>query len=334
MSRRPAALLFALLSLVNASAAEVIPPVVQAPSASGVIRLWGNAALLPVVARWQSSFQKISPTARIEPHLTGSDVAMSALATGAADLALIGREPTAVEVKAFEWIYRWQPTRIEVLTGSLATPGRSPALVVFVHRDNPLAGLTLAQLDALFGAERLRGAPAQLATWGQLGLGGEWAARPIHLLAPDTESGTGRFFRAAALGDSRKLHWDALREFSDTPGPRPAHDAAQKILAALAADPFGLAVASLPAAADGLAVKPIALDGVAATRETVAARAYPLARAVVALVNRAPGQPLDPLLREFLRHALGAEAQREAALAGGCFPLPADLVREQLKKLE
>ena len=334
MSRLAAALFLVVLPLVRARAAEVIPPVVPAPSASGVIRLWGNAALAPVVARWQASFQRSFPPARLEPHLTGSDVAMSALATGAADLALLGREPTAAEVKAFEWIYRWRPMRLEVLTGSLATPGRSPALVVFVHRDNPLAGLTLVQLDALFGAERLRGAPARLATWGQLGLGGEWAARPIHLLAPDTESGTGRFFRAASLGDSRRLHWDALREFSDTPGAPPAHDAAQKILAALAADPLGLAVASLPADAARLAVKPVALDGVAATRETVAARAYPLARPVVALVNRAPGQPLDPLLREFLRHALGPEAQREAALASGCLPLPAELAREQLKKLE
>jgi phosphate transport system substrate-binding protein len=334
MMRPLAALLFALLSLVAARAAEVILPVVPAPSANGVIRVWGNAALAPVIARWQLSFNKKFPAARIEPHLTGSDVAMSALATGTADLALLGREPTAAEVKAFEWVYRWRPARIDLLTGSLAAPGQSPALVVFVHRDNPLAGLTLAQLDALFCVERLRGAPARLATWGQLGLGGDWAARPIRLLAPDTESGTGRFFRAAALGDSRKLHWDALREFSDTPGAHPAHDASQKILAALAADPLGLAVASLPAATDGLAVKPIALDGVAATRETVAARTYPLARPVLALVNRAPGQPLDPLLRDFLSHALGAEPQREAALASGYLQLSAELAREQLKTRE
>src|SRR5207302_1538038 len=103
------------------------------------------------------------------------------------DVALLGRDATAPEVKAFEWIFRYRPTRIEIMTGALDQPGQSPAVVVFVHAGNPLEKITYAQLDDLISAERLRGGRTEIRTWGGLGLGGDWAARPVHILLPDTE---------------------------------------------------------------------------------------------------------------------------------------------------
>lgn len=313
------------LACLATSAFAALPPPAAPPEAAGVVRVWGPAELQPLLRRWQAVFGRTHPTARFASRVAGSDAGLPGLYTASADLALLGREATPAEVKAFEWIFRYKPTALEIATGSLDRAGCSPALVLYVHRDNPLATLTLAQADALFGSERLRGAPAAVRTWEQLGVGGRWQGQPIHLYAPDMEEGTGRFFRSVVLRDSRMLDWEQLREFPDQPPPGRGHDAAARILAALADDPLGLAVAG--GRCDDPRLKPLALaaDGppVAPTRETVTARTYPLARAIYAYVNRAPQAPFPPKLREFLDYVLSADGQREVAAHGAYLPLPA-----------
>ncbi len=329
---------FLFLAAAQVVAFAALPPPVDPPEAEGVIRVWGTAELQPLLERWQAGYRRTHPASRFETRLTGSDVGLPGLYTRRADIALLGREATVAEVKAFEWIFRYKPAAVEVATGSFGAPGRSPALVVLVHRDNPLAKITLAQLDAAFGSERLRGAPANLRTWGQLGLTGEWRDRPIHLFAPDTEEGTGRFFRSVVLHDSRMLAWERLREFADTKGTPSKHDAGQKVIDALANDPLGLAVAG--AGLDDVQVKPVAVavaaDGpfVVPSRASVAARAYPFARPVFAYVNRAPGAPLAPKVRDFFSFILSAEGQQLVAADSAYLPLApvvASAARSELK---
>lgn len=314
---------------------QVLPPVRPRPAETKVIRLQGNAVLLAPARQWAAEFRRRHPAVRVEATMNGSDVGMAALCTGRADIALLGREAAAQELKAFEWIFRHPPARVEIMTGSLDQPGGSPALVFQVHRDNPLAQLTLAQADAVFSPERRRGAPAALRTWGDLGLTGEWAAQPIRLYAPDTESGPGRFFRAAVLGDSRKLYWDRLTEFTDSAVlGNPTHDASAKIVAALAGDRYGLAVAGLTP--DGAATKALLLgadDGsapVAVTAENVAARRYPLARPVYAYFNRGPEEAADPVLAEFLDYVLSEAGQAVVRQDNRHLPLsPAQAAAQQ-----
>jgi phosphate transport system substrate-binding protein len=217
-----------------------------------------------------------------------------------------------------------------VANGSVGAPGKSHALAVLFHRDNPLERLTLAQLDAAFGCEHRRGG-ASARTWGDLGAGGAWAAQPIHLYAYDAESGNGAFFRQVALRGSRKWNWAALTEFT---GP----DADRRIVAALARDRFGIAVAS-PAAATP-EVKVVGLAEAAAgpagtpTRASLIGRTYPLGRVVAAYFNRAPGRPLDPKVAEFLRYVLSREGQEDVAREGDYLPLSPATGREQLRSLE
>lgn len=328
----------AALMLANSllSAAPIEPPP-HRPSA-GVVRVWGTTQAQSQVQAWAADFARAHPQLRLDTHLTGSDVGMAGLYTGQADIVLIGREATESEIKAFEWVFRYRPTRIEVMTGSRATPGQSPALGVFVHRDNPLARLTLAQLDAVFGGEPRRTAPA-IRTWGQLGLRGEWAQRPIRLYAPAAESGSGRYFRERVLGGSNKLDWSRLTEFTDPVLPAGAADSAgRRILTALEADRGGIAIAdlgSVPAA-----VKPLALAATAdapyyrATPEHLVAGRYPLGRRVYAYVNRPPGAPLEAGVAAFLRHVLGPSGQRRVGAGNGYLPLAAPRIPSQLQHLE
>lgn len=299
--------------------------------ADGVLRVAGNPEMSAVVARWSEAFKESHSGVRVETHLTGSDTGMAMLYTGKTDLVLLGRSPTLSEIQAFEWVFRHKPAQIEILTGSLDHAGRSPAPVLFVHRDNPLALLTLAQLDAIFGTEH-RFLSADIRTWGQLGLTGDWADKPIHLFGPDAMSGTGRFFRHVVLSDSRLMNWAQLTEFADTaPTVNPTHDAGRLIIAALAKDRYGLAVASLDFAKESVRAVPVA---VAATRETVASRQYPLSRAVVACFNRKPGTAPDSLVGEFLRFILSPAGQQAVEQKEGYLPLSATLAAEQTRKLD
>ncbi|MCW5548643.1 MAG: substrate-binding domain-containing protein [Opitutaceae bacterium] len=302
-----------------------LPPVRTEAAKPGVIRVWCSPALAPLVESWQRAYVRAVPTARFEVIRAGSDVAMAGLYTGRTDIALLGREATAPELKAFEWVHRFKPARVEVATGG-AAPGASPALAVFVHRDNPLAQLTLAELEAAFGAEEKTGARERIKTWDQLGLGGEWAGQPVRLYGPHMESGTGRFFREAVLGGSRKLDWDRLVEFADSgPLQPPTHDAGAQALGALSRDRFGLAVAGVEATHPGVRALALATRPsgpfVSSVPEAVASRAYPLGRPIYAYHHDDGKGVPDPIVADFLRWILDEAGQRAVATTRDFLPL-------------
>jgi phosphate transport system substrate-binding protein len=320
------------LALSGASALAGAPTAELAPyrpeqKVSGDIRVWGSPEDRDLLELWEAGFRKHQPQAHLalQPH--GPESTMAGIYTGVADLAFVGRELRApVEYMAFEWVKLYKPTIIEVANAGLRSRRLAANLAVFVHRDNPLTGLSVAQLDGIFGAEHKRG-PANLRTWGDLGLTGEWRDRSIHVLAPPVNSISALFFRKTVLDDSFK--WNAsLEEF-----PSEA-----QALTALARDPGGIAYAPLAAANDAVKALPLAATSagpfVALTTESAADRSYPLSRAVIVVLDRAPGKPIDPRIREFLRFVLSAEGQAAVARDGSYIPLLAQSAQQQLKRLD
>jgi phosphate transport system substrate-binding protein len=280
-------------------------------AAPGVIRVWGNPRIGVLARRWASAFRASHPQVRIELHMTGSDTAMAGLYTGQADIALLGRTATASETKAFEWVFRHPPTRVQILRGSLDRQGKSPALVAFVQRENPLAQINIAQLAGLLLHRPVAGA-YPIRTWGQLGLRGKWSRRPVDLYIPDTESGTGRFLREAVLGGSALLEWRRVTEFSVEDENGSSREARTRILSALAHDRYGLALASLPHG--DWPVKPLRLAAraggpyYAPTRASIVDGRYALGRAVYAYFNSAE-QDLEPAVREFVQYIDSPDGQ-------------------------
>ena len=313
---------------------------------SGVIRTWGSPYLGAVMRQWETGFLYYHPHAYFEDTLKGSSTAVSGLSENVADLALMGRQ-----IFTFEYygIYRRSlllPVELEVATGSLATPSKSYAVAIAVHRDNPLRGVTLAQLDGIFGAEREggwqgmiwnrsvgRGPEKNLRTWGQFGLTGPWANRPIHIYGPPgIYPGGYTFFQRKVLGGADT--WaEGLREFADR----------RALMAALSQDPGGIATTGLCYLTAQTKAVAVAADSaspaVTATPETVANRTYPLARPVyLYFTPDTPGgeravPPVDPKVQEFLRYVLSRQGQADVACAGDYLPLTAEVVREQLKKI-
>jgi phosphate transport system substrate-binding protein len=327
------------LTAATALGAEEAPAYAAERSLAGTIRIWGPASMSALARNWAEGFRRGQPGVKVEINLMGSDTAIPGLYSGQADIAFLGRENNITDDNGFFRPMQYKPERFELTTGSLDVPGKTSALVVFVHRDNPLARLTLAQLDAIFGHERRRGAAGNIRTWGDLGLTGEWAGRPVNLYGYDAETGTGQYFLKAVLGDSRKMNWENLREFKDLRRPDGSvYPAAEQSLDALRLDRFGLAVSCLRFASPE--VKAVALaagpDGpyFQATRETLIARQYPLARTTYAFINRPPGNALEPKVREFLRYIFSREGQADLVGEGGYLPLNHDTLAAQRQRLQ
>jgi phosphate transport system substrate-binding protein len=330
--------MFALaVTCASAQSLDSLPSYQPVQAVAGTIRVWGDDQMAAVMKSWQAGFRKHHRAAQFETKLIGTGTGMAGLYTGVADLALMGRESTPSEVMAFEWVFRYKPVGVEVATGSLDVTGKTFALGVFVNKDNPLAQLTLAQLDAIFGGEHLRGA-RNARTWGDLGLTGEWRDKPITPYGYDAETNTGGFFKRAVLGGSDK--WScALKEFDDMKQPDGSLlDGSQRILDALARDRYGIAYANPRYRNAQVRAIPLATqDGSSfyqATKENLIARKYPLMRVVSIYINRAPGKPVDPKVKEFLRYVLSREGQQAVAREGDFLPLTTDAVSAELRKLD
>jgi phosphate transport system substrate-binding protein len=318
---------------------------------------FGFGGLLKV---WEEGFRKHHPNATFKDVTITSDAAFPALVTGATDLAPDGGEPAITEWLSFYETYGYHATDIVVASGTYDVDGRSPGIVVYVHPDNPISKLTTKQLDGIFGAERTggldnfkwdirraRGPEDNIRTWGQLGLTGDWADKPIQTYG-HAPSGTTRFFQLRALGNSDK--WNPnYKEYVETGSKMIAdYDKGEQrgslrtMLNELKDDKYGIAWTVVPQVnqVSGLRLKPIALAAkeggpyVLPSKESFQDRSYPLVRNLYFYVNRKPGTAIDPRLREFLRYVLSREGQEAIVANGNYLSLPSAMVREQLKRLD
>jgi phosphate transport system substrate-binding protein len=311
---------------------------------SGVIRTWGSEHMGALMKRWEAGFRKYQPDIAFVDNLKGTASAQFGLHVNVADLALSGRQLFPYEYYGIYRRSQLYPIEIEVATGSFDVRSKSTAIGVFVHKDNPLARLTLKELDGIYGDARTggwqaiewveaaaRGKDANIRTWGQLGLTGEWADKPIHVYGPPgLYPGGVSYFQTRVMGGADTWN-ETLREYDDR----------NAMLKALASDRYGIAYAALAYATPQ--VKPLALAETAAgpyvapTRATVADRSYPLTRSAYIYVapDTATGDraKLDPKLREFLRYVLSSEGQWEVAREGDYLPLSEAVAENQRAKL-
>ena len=337
---------------VRAGDFDLRPLPAYAPPASpvhGVVRIHDTELSQHLVHLWQDEFLKLQPLVRYSEYTVPAW--FTGLCADTADLALAGRGAYRTELKSFESVFGYPPLEIMIATGGFnERKGNTPGVVIFVHQDNPLAGLTLDQLDGIFGAERTggwqgtkwttavaRGPEKNIRTWGQLGLTGEWADKPINVYGFDaTLSGWSGLMQQVVFKGGTK--WNpALHEIVRGGTEVPA-DAL--IVSSVAADRYAIGFCFMKVVAKNPGVKPLALARTLAgpfvppTLQTTFHRSYPLANAIYIYLNRPPGQPLAPRLKEFLRYILSREGQQAVADDGMYTPLDADAVAVELNKLD
>ena len=328
---------------VEAEVLEALPRYVPEQKVSGTIRLWGHGSfkrpfMRRLVELWAADFQRWHPDCTVEQNLYGTSSAIPALFTGVGDIAILGEEILDEATDTFRRATGYAPFGVEIATGSVDVRNFDYAQMFFVHRDNPLAHATLAQLDAVVGAEHRRGAPKNFRTWGDLGLTGEWAEKPIQPYGWRIDDSFGIYLETYLLEGSHRWN-NALHYFLHRYNPDGTiYDHGTQILDALSADRYGLAVSNVRYATPQ--VKALALGAreggpfVEVSKRTLVEATYPLTRFIPAYVNRAPGQPLEPRLREFLRYLLSREGQEMIVRDAGYLPLNPRAAAGQRKKLE
>jgi phosphate transport system substrate-binding protein len=306
----------ASLATVQAQPLEVDPSIPTYEPKSGVtgnLNSIGSDTLNNLMTLWAEGFNELYPNINIQVEGKGSSTAPPALIEGTAQLGPMSRAMKSSEIDAFEAKFGYKPTEVPVAVDALA---------VFVNKDNPIKGLTMAQVDGIFSSTRKSGSE-DITTWGQVGLDGNWSSKPLSLYGRNSASGTYGFFKDVALEKG---------DFKTTVKEQPGSSA---VVQGIATDLAGIGYSGIGYKTSDVRTVPLGeSEGnfVEADYANCVSGDYPLARFLYVYVNKKPGEPLDPLTGQFLSFVLSKQGQ-EAVVKDGYFPLPAEVSKQYLEKL-
>ncbi|TAH37281.1 MAG: phosphate ABC transporter substrate-binding protein [Planctomycetota bacterium] len=316
----PSAVVAAIVLAAAAGAQDIkvdpkVPPYKPVQGVSGNLKSIGSDSMNNEMTLWAEGFAKFYPNVKVEIEGKGSSTAPTALTEGTAHFGPMSRPMKKDEEDKFEQKYGYKP---------LAVKTSLDVLAVYVHKDNPIQGLTLQQVDAIFGKTRKGGYEKDLVTWGDLGLTGEWAEKPISLYGRNSASGTYGYFKEHALFKG---------DYKDTVKEQPGSSA---VVQGVASDKYGIGYSGIGYKTADVRAVPLAEKSgkpfVEAGMENAYSGTYPLSRFLLLYVNREPNKPLDPLRGEFLRYVLSREGQ-ESVVKDGYIPLPPKILLQELKSL-
>lgn len=306
----------AMFSAAAVTAAEVdsaLPSYSKASGVSGNLSSVGSDTLANLMTLWAEEYKRAYPNINIQIQAAGSSTAPPALTEGTSNLGPMSREMKDKEIEAFEKKYGYKPTAIPVAIDALA---------VFVHKDNPVKGLTIPEVDAIFSSTRKCGHDESIDKWGGAGLSGSWKNRDIQLFGRNSVSGTYGYFKENALCDG-----DFKNGVNEQPGSASVVQAVSTTLNAIGYSGIGYKTAS---------VKTVPLaneeggEYVEATPDNAISGEYPLSRFLWVYINKAPNKPLQPLEAEFIKLVMSKQGQ-QVVVKDGYVPLPAS-VAEQVRK--
>lgn len=307
------------LAIGGASADQVDPKIPEYTKASGVagnLSSVGSDTLANLMTLWAEEFKRHYPNVNIQIQAAGSSTAPPALTEGTSNIGPMSRKMKSNEEEAFEKKYGYKPTAIPVAIDALA---------VYVHKDNPIKGLTMAQVDAIFSVTRKCGYAKDVAKWGDLGMTGAWESRTAQLFGRNSVSGTYGYFKEHAL-----CKGDFKSNVNEQPG-------SASVVQSVSASINGVGYSGIGYRTSGVKAVPLAeKDGapfVEATSDNAISGEYPLSRFLYVYVNKHPNKPLAPLEKEFVKMILSKVGQ-EVVIKDGYVPLPSKVVEKQMALLK
>ncbi len=306
-------------SIVTAEEAVKVDPGIPAYSkvsgVSGNISSVGSDTMNNLMTLWCEGFSKSYPNVKCQIEGKGSSTAPPALIEGTSQFGPMSREMKSTEIDEFEKKFGYKPTQIRTSIDTLA---------IYVNKDNPIECLSMDQIDGIFSKARACGDTEDIKTWGQLGLTGDWANRPISLYGRNSASGTYGFIKEHAL-----CKGDYKDEVKEQPG-------SASVVQGVAEDRFAIGYSGIGYKTSGVRAVPISKKGGPCAEpnlENVLNNSYPIGRFLYIYVNKDPNKPLDPLREEFIKFVLSKEGQ-EVVVKDGYDPLPTKLDAEERAKIQ
>jgi phosphate transport system substrate-binding protein len=317
MSFKKVISIISLSSLVSLSAFaldEKLPEYKKVSGISGNVSSVGSDTLANMMTFWAEDFKRTYPNVNVQIQAAGSSTAPPALTEATSNLGPMSRKMKMREIEAFQKRYGYKPTRVRVAIDALA---------VFVHKDNPLEGLTIAQVDAVFSNNRKCGADKDIDRWGDLGLSGAWTGKDVQLYGRNSVSGTYGYFKKKAL-----CKGDFKNSVNEQPG-------SASVVQSVSASLNGIGYSGIGYRTSGVRALPLAKKGqvfIEANMENAISGKYPLSRYLYVYVNKHPNKALPPMEAEFLKMILSKTGQKIVE-KDGYIPLPSKVVAKEYKKL-
>ncbi|MCG6866964.1 MAG: phosphate ABC transporter substrate-binding protein PstS family protein [Thiogranum sp.] len=288
----------------------------RASGVAGNLSSVGSDTLANLMTLWAEEYKREYPNVNIQIQAAGSSTAPPALTEGTSNFGPMSRKMKDKELEAFEKRYGYKPTPIRVAIDALA---------VFVNKDNPIKGMTIPQVDAVFSSTRKCGLADDITTWGGLGLDGAWKTRAIQLYGRNSVSGTYGYFKKHAL-----CKGDYKNNVNEQPG-------SASVVQSVSSSLNGIGYSGIGYKTSGVRTVPLAKASgkpfVEASTENAISGKYPLARFLYIYVNKHPNKPLPPLEGEFIKMVMSKLGQK-IVVKDGYIPLPAKVAAKELEKLQ
>lgn len=317
MSIKRALGIIGLTTLVSFSSLAIdkdLPAYKKVSGVSGNLSSVGSDTLANMMTFWAEEFKRTYPNVNVQIQAAGSSTAPPALTEATSNIGPMSRKMKSREIEAFEKRYGYKPTPVRVAIDALA---------VFVHKDNPLKGLRIDQVDAIFSNNRKCGAEKDAERWGDLGLSGEWTRKDIQLYGRNSVSGTYGYFKKKAL-----CKGDFKNSVNEQPG-------SASVVQSVSASLNGIGYSGIGYQTSGVRALPLSKKGdnfVEANMANAVSKKYPLSRFLYVYVNKHPNKPLSPMEAEFLKMVLSKSGQKIVE-KDGYIPLPSSVVLKEYKKL-
>lgn len=291
-----------------------LPDYNKVSGVSGNLSSVGSDTLANMMTFWAEEFKRNYPNVNIQIQAAGSSTAPPALTEATSNFGPMSRKMKSREIAAFEERFGYKPTAVRVAIDALA---------VFVHKDNPLQGLSIEQVDAIFSSNQKCGGASSVNRWGELGLNGDWESKDIQLYGRNSVSGTYGYFKKMAL-----CKGDFKNSVNEQPG-------SASVVQSVSASLNGIGYSGIGYKTSGVRALPLAKKGdnfIPASMEKAISGEYPLSRFLYVYVNKHPNKPLSPMETEFLKMVLSKSGQ-SVVEKDGYIPLPSEVVSKELKKL-
>jgi len=308
--------LAASVATTTTYAVDDLPTYQKVSGVSGNLSSVGSDTLANLMTLWAEEFKRTYPNVNIQIQAAGSSTAPPALSEGTSNIGPMSRKMKSKEIAMFESKHGYKPTAVGVAIDALA---------VYVNKDNPIDGLSIPQVDAIFSSTRKCGAKEDIATWGQAGATGSLADKSIQIYGRNSVSGTYGFYKKKAL-----CKGDYKSSVNEQPGSASVVQSVSASLNGIGYSGIGYKTAGVKALAIS---KKAGGKMVLPTNENALNGTYPLARVLYVYVNKAPNKPIEPVMGEFLKLVLSKQGQ-EAVVKDGYVPVPAALAAKELAKLK